>query len=232
MSIPEFGIDISDRRQAKQRRSMDELFQALIENALDIITIIDAEGIIRYESPSVERVLGYKPAELIGLNLAELLHPDDASKATRFLKAIKSPAPEGETPIGQVMEVRFRHQDGSWRILESVARVLDTPSVTGIVINSRDITERKQAEETVRRQHEHFKTVIENIFKFVPESIVVFTAKLNLFKQNKAFDDLLLKYAAKLGYTEQELSEIIIAQIKQRIAEGEDKEIKIAKKRQ
>jgi PAS domain S-box-containing protein len=231
MSIPEFGIDISDRRQAKQRRSMDELFQALIENALDIITIIDAEGIIRYESPSVERVLGYKPAELIGLNLAELLHPDDASKATRFLKAIKSPAPEGETPIGQVMEVRFRHQDGSWRILESVARVLDTPSVTGIVINSRDITARKRAEETVRRQHEHFKTVIENIFKFVPESIVVFTAKLNLFKQNKAFDDLLLKYAAKLGYTEQELSEIIIAQIKQRIARGEDKEIKIAKKR-
>jgi DNA-binding response OmpR family regulator len=95
-----------------------------------------------------------------------------------------------------------------------------------------EIAERKRAEETIRRQQEHFKTVIENIFKFVPESLLVFTERLNLFKQNKAFDDLLLKYSAKLGYTEQELSEIIIEQIKKRIAEGEDKEIKIAKKRQ
>ena len=160
MSEHEFGVDIAERQSAEQagkqaeqaQRRMDELFRALIENALDVITILDVEGVIRYQSPSVERVLGYKPAELIGVNIVELLHPDDVSKVNA---AIKAAAPPNGTPgIAQVVEARLRHKDGSWRLLEAIGKELPgIPSVTGIVLNSRDITERVRAEEEIRQRN-------------------------------------------------------------------------------
>jgi len=154
MSEHKFGVDIPELQQAEQaqqaQRRMDELFRALIENVVDVITIIDAEGVIRYHSPSLEPVLGYKPAELIGVNIVELLHPDDVPKVNA---AIKAAAPPNGTPgIAPVVETRFRHKDGSWRNLESICKKLpDIPSVTGTVINSRDITERKRAEENIKK---------------------------------------------------------------------------------
>ena len=151
MSEHKFCVDIPELQQAEQaQRRMDELFRALIENVVDVITIIDAEGVIRYQSPSLEPVLGYKPAELIGVNIVELLHPDDVPKVNA---AIKAAAPPNGTPgIAPVVETRFRHKDGSWRNLESICKKLpDIPSVTGIVINSRDITERKRAEENIKK---------------------------------------------------------------------------------
>jgi PAS domain S-box-containing protein len=150
MSEHEFGVDIAERTQAQRR--MDELFRALIENALDVITILDAEGVIRYQSPSVERAMGYKPAELIGLNIVELLHPDDVPKVNVALKA--AAPPDGTPGIAQVVEARLRHKDGSWRILESIGKELPSGlPMRGIVVNSRDITERVRAEEEIRQRN-------------------------------------------------------------------------------
>lgn len=125
--------------------SSDELFTALIENAFDIIIIVNTNGMICYANPSVERVLGYCPAVLIGEKLSALVHPDDASKVETFLEKIKSGDPESVKEPLQI-EARVRHKDKSWRVLESVLKTLDTPSVTGIVVNSRDISDRKLAE--------------------------------------------------------------------------------------
>ena len=149
MSEDEFAVDSVERQQAEQaRRRVDELFRALIENASDVVTIVDAEGVIRYASPSVERVLGYKPVELIGTNMVELLHPEDVPKTIATMQAA--------TPTGgpEILHVRTRHRDGSLRMMEGIAKVLDTPSVTGIVINYRDITERKRSEEALRHSHD------------------------------------------------------------------------------
>ncbi len=151
MSKHRSGVDTTKRTDTEQaQRRMDELFRALIENVSDVITILDAEGIIRYQSPSVERVLGYKPHELIGTHIAELLHPDDLSKSLESYAAMKAGVRSGTPEICQITEERLRHKDGSWRILEGIAKVLDTPSGAGIVINSRDITARKRAEEANR----------------------------------------------------------------------------------
>ena len=150
MSKHRSGVDTTKRTDTEQaQRRMDELFRALIENASDVITILDAEGIIRYQSPSVERVLGYKPHELIGTHIAELLHPDDLSKSLESYAAMKAGVRSGTPETCQITEERLRHKDGSWRILEGIAKVLDTPSGAGIVINSRDITERKRTEEQI-----------------------------------------------------------------------------------
>ena len=145
-----YGLEVLHVRAEHARavealRRSEEYFRALTENALDIVSVIDRENRIRYESPSVERVLGYRRDELIGRDALELIHPDDVPAAIRAVTA-------NRTVPGAVasLEFRFRHRDGSWRILEGSGRnMLDDPVVAGIIVNSRDITERRRAEEAV-----------------------------------------------------------------------------------
>jgi PAS domain S-box-containing protein len=133
-------MDISERKQTeRQIKESEERFRALAEYSSHIITIREPNGVIRYVSPSIEQVLGYAPEEVIGRAGFESIHPDDLVK----LK---------DDPNTQIMvtETRYRHKDGSWRVLENVRQnLLDNPAIAGIVINSRDITERKLAEETL-----------------------------------------------------------------------------------
>jgi len=119
-----------------------EYFRALIEQAQDIIAVLDAAGAIRYASPSVFRLLGYAPEELIGLLMVEMLHPDDVEPTLRvFAEGVA-------TGIGgRLLELRVRHKDGTYRILEAIGRyLLDDPLVHGVVINARDVTERRSLE--------------------------------------------------------------------------------------
>jgi PAS domain S-box-containing protein len=133
----ECDVHLKDSTQTErtQQRS-DELFRALIENALDIIIILDPEGVIRYVSPSIERVLGYEPASLVDSKVAKLIHPDDLS---RVAKAIKATVSHIEDPDrATIVDVRVRHKDGSWRFLEGIGkRLLGYPSSAGIVVNAR-----------------------------------------------------------------------------------------------
>ena len=116
-----------------------------------MITLIDAEGTIVYVSPAIERVLGYTPEEVTGTSILALLHPDDVAPA----RAALAHAPRsGGTPVR--IEARCRHRDGSWRALDTVGtNHLAVPAIGGIVLNGRDVTARKRAEETLRRQARH-----------------------------------------------------------------------------
>lgn len=135
------------RVEAALRRS-EEHFRSLIEHSSDVITIISRDGTISYESPSLERVLGFKPEELMGQNAFELIHPQDVPLVVDALTRPTQPAGGHQS-----IEYRIRHKNGSWRIFETLgANLLDEPEVAGIIINSRDITERKQAEEQIREQ--------------------------------------------------------------------------------
>src|SRR5437016_12919318 len=93
----------------------DAQFRFLIEHASDLISILDDSGAFEYASPSNERVLGYKPTELVGTSAFQLIHPDDAERVRNlFALAIRT---AGVTPS---VEFRFRHKDGSWRFIEAV----------------------------------------------------------------------------------------------------------------
>ena len=106
------------------------------------------DGTIRYLSPSVERVLGYTPEEMVGTSTAEYVHPDDVERARGELEALLSKP--GVHPAA--VETRVRHKDGSWRHLEGMAtNLLDDPAVEGLVFNQRDVTDRVRAEEEVKR---------------------------------------------------------------------------------
>lgn len=134
-------------RGTRRIKFSDQQFRALIENALDLIAILDREGVMLYVSPSVGRVLGYRPENLIGRNLFALVHPDDHTGTLAAFR--ESVAHAGSHRWGAY---RFRHHDGSWRFLESDARSwLDHPELEGIVVNSRDVTESRLAEERLVR---------------------------------------------------------------------------------
>jgi len=139
------ALDISGRKQAESAlRQSEQRFRSLIENATDITIILDAEGIFRYISPSVKRILGYAPHKAIGRSALGTVHPDDCAAIAQTLhKALENPK-RSQSPV----EYRVRHRNGSWCYVEAVAtNLLHDPAVKGIVINCHDITQRKLAEE-------------------------------------------------------------------------------------
>jgi diguanylate cyclase (GGDEF)-like protein/PAS domain S-box-containing protein len=133
------------------RRRSEERFRSLVQNTSDMISVIDADGIIRYESPSVARILGYDPAELVGTNWFTMIHPDDATFVQSFF--VKVLNTQG---VASPVELRLRHRSGQWVQVETIGtNLLHDPNVGGIVFNTRDIRERKAFEHQLHHQAFH-----------------------------------------------------------------------------
>jgi diguanylate cyclase (GGDEF)-like protein/PAS domain S-box-containing protein len=123
-------------------------FRSLIRNASDVITIVDAAGRITYQTPSVGWVLGYPPGGLVGTDLAALVHPEDAGDVAARLAEASAGLP-ATAPIA----CRMRHRNGSWRWTETVVNnLLHDPAVGGVVLSTRDVSERRELEEQLRTQ--------------------------------------------------------------------------------
>lgn len=135
-------------------------FQALIENATDIIVILDEQGTFCYCSPSAERILGYTLADVWGRNAVELVHADDAPLILQVLQGAILQPRQSQPPI----EYRVRHKLGFWCYFEAVATsLLDDPAVAGVVVNCHDITQRKQIEAALRRANRRIVNILESI---------------------------------------------------------------------
>ncbi|HOU12096.1 MAG TPA: PAS domain S-box protein [Anaerolineae bacterium] len=136
--------ELAERERAEQALRVSEArFRALIENASDMILILTAEGIVKYASPSIQRIMGYTPEALTGQNILTLLHPLDAAQmAAAWSTVLPRSAVQAD-----MLRVRIRHADGTWHIHEGVGRnLLHDPAVASFVINARDVTERVQQE--------------------------------------------------------------------------------------
>ena len=146
--------DISERKSAEDAlKRSEEHFRSLIENASDLITIINGDASVRYQSPAITRILGYESEELSGRSILDFLAPEDVEATLgRLHRLVENP--------GSIVsaEFRFRHRDGSWRVLEGRGTTINPNSAEdGIVVNSRDVTERVEAERALRLQ----KTLLE-----------------------------------------------------------------------
>jgi PAS domain S-box-containing protein len=151
-AIEGIGRNITERKEVEEAlRQSEERFRSLVHNASDIIVILEADGTIRYVSPAIERVLGLQPEDVVGKNAVAFVDPIDRNEAIRiFAEAKKEPG------IRPPVEFRLRHENGNWRHLEiNRSNLLDDPAVGGIVFNLRDVTERKVAEEQLRRRAFH-----------------------------------------------------------------------------
>ena len=134
----QFAALRDNERLSREQRMQEARFRSLVQHASDVITVVDADGRIAYQSASVERVLGYSVDHNVGEQLQAIVHPDDDGKIASFLKLAS--APSARTGA---MRWRVCHGNGSWVQLETVAtNMLTDPAVKGIVLNSRDVGER------------------------------------------------------------------------------------------
>ena len=149
--------DITNRRRAESAlRESEKRFRSLIQNSLDIIIILDRNGFMTHETPSLENILGYQPGYLIGKSPFELIHPADLGRVTNDLNEVYL-----KSNPGIPTEFRCRKVDDTWVYLEAIGQnLLEDPAINGIVITARDISERKQAEEELKKHRDYLEDVV------------------------------------------------------------------------
>jgi diguanylate cyclase (GGDEF)-like protein/PAS domain S-box-containing protein len=140
--------DITDRKEARLRMEESEArFRSLVQHASDVVIVLDDHLTMTYVSPSVARVLGHAPEDLMATSWFDLVHPDDAVRARNLT---------GDTPSQHDVELRVRHSDGSWHTVDlTVSDLRQNVAVKGIVLNGRDVTERHVLEGQLRHQALH-----------------------------------------------------------------------------
>ena len=137
------------------RRQNEARFRSLVAHSSDLITVLDAHGEVTYQSPSVERVLGYPPDDMEGTQFAEILAPSDRPRLTQILSGVGDAYAGGGSDT-HVIECSLRHRDGTWLQFEMQhTDLLQDEHVRGIVLNSRDVSERKAFEEQLAHQAFH-----------------------------------------------------------------------------
>lgn len=184
IALNQVCVDITEQRKAQQElRAKDEKFRALIENITDLIALVDDKGTIVYASPSTEKILGYKVENYLGMNLFELIHPDDLAASKNIFESVL----EKEGNIASNTQYRFMDAFGNWRWQEaSFHNLLNDSSIAAVVVNHRDITERKRAEEEIFLQKSYFQ----HLFESSPEGIVILDNQERIVNVNKGFEKM------------------------------------------
>ena len=236
--------DVTEREEIEKRiREREERYRSLVQNTSDVITILEPDGTIRYVSPAIERVTGYTPEEQIGTNAFDFVHPDDRERASGiFAEILKTPG------LHPPLEFRVPHKDGPWRDLEHVVtNLLDDPAVGGVVVNSRDVTERKRAEAEVRRLNEDLETRVAERTVELESALAELEQRerglreserqLRQFFENSAdalfvhdergrFVDCNAQACRALGYTREELLELSVADLAARLISERERQEK------
>lgn len=182
-AINQICIDVTEQKRAQTAlHESERRFRALIENSTDLIAMVDEKGKLLYASPSTTRILGYQIDEYVGKDGFSFIHPDDKEETYQILvKLIKNP---GMTLTAQY---RARHKEGRWMWIEAAGtNLIHEPTIGAVVVNYRDITERKRAEEEILLQKSYFQQLFENS----PEAIVILDNADRVVNVNKGFEKM------------------------------------------
>jgi PAS domain S-box-containing protein len=162
--VPSIRRAVQESDERSQRRKMEtelvrreKYFRALTENALDVLSVLNSEGLFLYNSPSIMQVLGYEPKELLGQDAFALVHPEDLPTVMEaFKRGLEDP------DLTVTLDFRYQCKDGTWRYLEAVGQNrLTDPDIAAVVVNSRDVTDRKQAEESLRESEKQYRLIFD-----------------------------------------------------------------------
>ncbi|HVG15338.1 MAG TPA: PAS domain S-box protein [Chitinophagaceae bacterium] len=173
-ALEKFRLEKERKDYLVQQEKSERKFRGIIEHGTDGIIVLTAEATPIYVSPSLNRILGYSEQEAMQLNLLEIVHPDDREKtAERIKTCVASPG----TPLPRT-ESRAMHKDRSWRWMEAtMTSMFYDEAINGIVLNFRDITERKEAEQMMKESEEKYRSFFENsmdgILLTVPDGKII-----------------------------------------------------------
>ncbi|MGZ5032836.1 MAG: PAS domain S-box protein [Usitatibacter sp.] len=144
--------DVTHYKETERALEASEArFRVLTESSLDLISVLDADGRIIYQSPALRQLLGYEPADTVSKDLSDLIHRDDLEHARAAFRRIIETRQSVE-PV----EFRIRHRDGMWRTFESLGtNCLTNPHIHGVVFNSRDVTDRKVIQQRIQHLAYH-----------------------------------------------------------------------------
>jgi diguanylate cyclase (GGDEF)-like protein/PAS domain S-box-containing protein len=190
--------DITERERARHALETSERrFRTLTERSSDGIAMIDGKGVVTYSGPSVERILGYTVEEFVGMNVADIFHPNDLERCVKLMEDLL------KQPGGSLSaQFRLRHKNGEWRWIESIGtNLLDEPDIGAIVVNYRDISERKAGEDALRQSEARFRA----IFRDAAIGIAVVDAQGHPVETNAAVQGM-------LGYSAEELRQMTFAE--------------------
>jgi PAS domain S-box-containing protein len=152
----------------------EERFRAMVEDSADVISILGHDGTVQYISPRVEETLGYKKEELMGRKIFDYLHPEDVNAVV----AAMTPGIPAEE-IGPSLELRLRHKDGTWRVLDVKGKEMFTnPAVNGTVVIGRDITANKEIENALQTSHQ----LLAMVFASLSDAIFILDAKTSIIQ--------------------------------------------------
>jgi PAS domain S-box-containing protein len=199
-AVQEAGERAKLREAEMELVRREKYFRTLTENSLDILTILDQDGVVVYKSPSVKTVLGYDAWELTGKSVFEHIHAEDLPRVRDAFQASLAKPEEGIR-----LQFRFQHKDGSWRHLEAIGqnRLADS-EVAAIVINSRDVSDRWRAEEELRSSEKQYRL----LFHSNPNPMWVFDL------ETLAFLEVNEAAIQHYGYTREEFLAMTIADIR------------------
>ncbi|GAA0519161.1 PAS domain S-box-containing protein [Halorubrum aquaticum] len=187
--------DDATHRENNKRKS--DWYRTLVEEVNDLATVVDTDGTITYVSPAITRILGYDPGELVGHEGFEFVHPEDRERNADALEAVLSNPSESET-----VEVRFRHADGSWRWIEATMRNrVDDDIIDGVLLSSRDITERKEYEREARELAEEYEALLNS----VEDAIFLMNVEEDGNSVRFEFERLSPSYERQTGITTEEV---------------------------
>jgi two-component system cell cycle sensor histidine kinase/response regulator CckA len=180
-----FALQVAEGEERRARaesslRNSEERFRTLIEKSTDLLVVLDSRGTVTFAGPSATDVLGFPPEEMVGVGAFAFVHPEDVARVQAQFRELR-----GQAGAAGRVELRARHRNGSWRVLDAVQRSLfHVPGVAGMVVNARDITERKQVEAAVRESEERYHRLVDTM------QDVVFTLSLTgtLTSLNAAFE--------------------------------------------
>jgi len=173
-SVLGIARDITERKNAEEAlQKSEERFRAMVESAFEGTAIISAEGVTLYENPAVEQIAGLTPDKVIGTNFFEYVHPDDMDQTVQTMAHLVR---EPGLAVSSISRIKF--PDGSYHYVEYTStNLIDNPGVGGIVVNFRDITERKRAEEALAESEKKYRDIFEKsvlgLFRTAPDGRLI-----------------------------------------------------------
>ena len=184
------GMRVVGRRAARTVSQVHELlernealFRAMVRDSNDIMAVLEADGTLVYTSPATERILGLDIEPLIGTSVFDLIHPEDRRITQEAIQTVIA-----NPRAGKRVECRLRHADGGWRAVEALGtNLLDDPSVRGLVISARDLTDRRRAEAELREAQERFRSA----FEHAPIGMALVSLDGRVFRVNRALVGIL-----------------------------------------